>query len=544
MSDIDVNDYGGTLEYVDFGYDIPEDDFVRFVVLFIKTMLKSFNLENEIFPSAKDNKKGYALHKIASLVYYAYAKGFTNASVIADFAKNHKYYRFAANGITPDEDTINNFINKWGSFFEYMLAYTVQFSIIAGFTNFENISTDSTVLKAANNKFNVIHKDDAKTLLAYYLGHRVSPKKLKHLRYPAARFRSRGDLSNLKKINILKEILRKFKETGKNTIPINDMEAIHLKDKSGKTTVGYNVQTAVDSMSKMFICILLSDKATDHYQFPDIIEKAMDNMGEMPDTTCVDAGYNTRRVLEYIEEMGLNVLMDNNRSAKLKNGHKNENKYHKDNMDYDYEEDFFLCYNKKRLTYQGTKVKWDKKKQDYVIERNYFNKEACYNCPYAEECCSGKYRKVTMNGGILALKMDKKMQDYENILKYLTRFSTVEAPNGTLKIHFHINEILSTGMSNIQNRLNICAGAYNLIRIYNILMGKEDIGGDNILIVAKSFCESTNVIMPIWRNNKFSFKNEVLALPYICESIIEKELMNMVESNDGTIQTSLIEACD
>lgn len=116
---------------------------------------------------------------MASLVYYAYAKGFTNASVIADFAKNHKYYRFAANGITPDEDTINNFINKWGSFFEYMLAYTVQFSIIAGFTNFENISTDSTVLKAANNKFNVIHKDNAKTLLAYYLGHRLSPKRIK-----------------------------------------------------------------------------------------------------------------------------------------------------------------------------------------------------------------------------------------------------------------------------------------------------------------------------------------------------------------------------
>lgn len=425
-----------------------------------------------------------------------------------------------------------------------MLAYTVQFSIIAGFTNFENILVDCTVLKAANNKFNVIHEDDAKTLLAYYLGHRVSQKELKHLRYPAARFRSRGDLSNLKKINILKDILRKFKETGKNTILINDMEAIHLKDKSGNTTVGYNVQTAVDSMSKMFIYIMLSDKATDHYQFPDIIEKAMDNMGEMPDTTCVDAGYNTRRVLEYIEEMRLNVLMDNNRSAKLRNGHKNEDKYHKDNMDYDYEEDFFLCYNKKRLIYQGTKVKWDKKRQDYVIERNYYNKEACYNCPYAEECCSGKYRKVKVNGGILALEMDKKMQDYENILKYLSRFSTVEAPNGTLKIHFHINEILSTGMYNIQNRLNICAGAYNLIRIYNILMGKEDIDGDNILIVAKSFCESTNVIMPILRNNKFSFKDEVLALPYICESIIEKELMNMVESNDGTIQTSLIEACD
>ena len=48
----------------------------------------------------------------------------------------------------------------------------------------------------------------------------------------------------------------------------------------------------------------------------------MKKMGEMPETICADAGYNTRRVLEYIEEMGLNVLMDNNRSAKLRNGHK------------------------------------------------------------------------------------------------------------------------------------------------------------------------------------------------------------------------------
>ena len=41
--------------------------------------------------------------------------------------------------------------------------------------------------------------------------------------------------------------------------------------------VEYNVQTAVDLMSKMFVAIMEIDKATDHYQFPDIVENAMEN---------------------------------------------------------------------------------------------------------------------------------------------------------------------------------------------------------------------------------------------------------------------------
>lgn len=293
-------------------------------------------------------------------------------------------------------------------------------------------------------------------------------------------------------------------------------------------------------MSKMFICILATDKATDHYQFPDVIEKAMKNMGEMPETTNVDAGYNTRRVLEYIEELGLNVLMDNNRGAKLRNGHKNKNKFHKDNMDYNYNDDYFVCYNKEKLTYQQTKINWDEKKQDYIIKRIYSNKNACLCCPHCDECCSTKYRQVIVSGGVLALKMDLKMQDYENILKYITRFSTVEAPNGTLKIFYHINEFLSTGKINIQNRLNLCAGSYNLIRIYNQLMEMESINESNVLNFTKSLCRSTNAIMPIWRNKDLPFLDEVLYLPYICESVIEQESMIDVENTSGDVQSCLL----
>ena len=63
------------------------------------------------FIHPKPGRKPYALHKIASLVYNAYARGFTKASIIADMAKNHTYFKYDANGKTPNEDTINNFID-------------------------------------------------------------------------------------------------------------------------------------------------------------------------------------------------------------------------------------------------------------------------------------------------------------------------------------------------------------------------------------------------------------------------------------------------
>ena len=77
--------------------------------------------------------------------------------------------------------------------------------------------------------------------------------------------------------------------------------------------------------------MLFHKKADDHDQFPSIINKAIENIKEKPGNTCADAGYNTHRTLEFIEETNLNALIDNNRDAKIRNGHKNDNPFHKDN---------------------------------------------------------------------------------------------------------------------------------------------------------------------------------------------------------------------
>ncbi len=69
MSDININDYSGRFEYVKFDHNVPEGDFARFVVKFIKMVLKNFQVENETFPSSKSGRKPYSLHKMVSLVF-------------------------------------------------------------------------------------------------------------------------------------------------------------------------------------------------------------------------------------------------------------------------------------------------------------------------------------------------------------------------------------------------------------------------------------------------------------------------------------------
>ena len=110
----------------------------------------------------------------------------------------------------------------------------------AVFTNFENICADSTVIQSANNKFNVVHKEDVEILIDYYSGKLIDYEQLEGLRFPARKIINRTDKSNKEKLKYLKDIMKRFDETGANTIPVNDMESIHLYNKQGNPDVGYN----------------------------------------------------------------------------------------------------------------------------------------------------------------------------------------------------------------------------------------------------------------------------------------------------------------
>ena len=70
------------------------------------------------------------------------------------------------------------------------------------------------------------------------MGKFVSTGELKKLHRPAKIFMNRLDLSNKQKLELLDVIDKRFDETGQNTVPINDPEALHVTDKKGNKIVG------------------------------------------------------------------------------------------------------------------------------------------------------------------------------------------------------------------------------------------------------------------------------------------------------------------
>ena len=84
-----------------------------------------------------------------------------------------------------------------------------------------------------------------------------------------------GKLSVEEKISKLKRIKEKFNKTQQEKIPLNDIESRKMKSKRGNYKIAYNIQSAVDSESKLTCAITVSQSPTDHYELPKIADKTI-----------------------------------------------------------------------------------------------------------------------------------------------------------------------------------------------------------------------------------------------------------------------------
>lgn len=67
-------------------------------------------------------------------------------------------------------------------------------------------------------------------------------------------------------------------------------------------------------------------------------------------------------------------------------------------------------------------------------------------------------------------------------------------------------------------------------------MEMDGIDESNILEVVKKFCEYANGVMFIWQNTTLPLFDEVLKLPYLCESyIIDDSILQLVTESQTVL---------
>ena len=145
------------------------------------------------------------------------------------------------------------------------------------------------------------------------------------------------------KIELLYDIKTQFTFTGQDKMPVNDIEARFMKGKKGNYMVAYNIQSAVDYDTKLICAINITQNPTDHYDLSPIAERAIRNIQTTPKYISADTIYLNQISLSYLSDNKIDGLILTRKQSKEKIRKLNENPYHKDHFDYDYELDAFKC---------------------------------------------------------------------------------------------------------------------------------------------------------------------------------------------------------
>ena len=468
-------------------YNVPKDHISRFVVEFIEESIKKMDIKIE---EKKDGRHSFNICSMLKLLVYAKIEHMDSARVIADMAKYHDIFKYVCDGITPSERSIQRYRDEYGEYYEQLLEMTLKKASDENLSEFNHVAIDGTIKKGYNANHNTISKKETNILINYYNGVKIEEEILDKLHKPAKNLIENTKLSDKEKLEKLYDIKTQFTLTGQDKIPMNDIEARKMKGKKGNFYIAYNVQSAVDYDTKLICAVNVTQSPTDHYELPQIADKAIKNLGKIPEHMSADTIYLNPTSLSYFKNNNIDGLIPTRKQSKEKIGKLNKNPFHKDHFEYDGENDAFKCPAGQYLTFynQYTIESKDPEKPE-KIKRLYNNYEACKNCKFKKDCISQKqsHRTITENGNRLQIEMYFKMEKEEYQDEYSKR-PCVEGPFGTLKEYYHIEQEVVIGKTKTEQKINLNALAYNIKRLYNILNDKRNNKEDIC-----EFCENISV---------------------------------------------------
>lgn len=255
-------------------------------------------------------------------------------------------------------------------------------------------------------------------------------------------------------------------QSGQLTLTDGDSRQLH---KCGKTTVGYNVQTAVDSKHHLIAACEVTQDGNDLGQLHPMAQKAKENLGLPPDAplkALADTGYHSGAQLTACGEHNTEAFVP---APDRKTGSDGVYKeadftHHPAAQRADTRSDYYICPNGEALT-----RKKDVMRANGQAYRLYAAATAsCRNCPLKSSCTKAKVRelRVSMHKEVIAEARERMDKAPDVIGK---RASLAEHPFGTFKDWSGGRDLLGKGMKHAAAEVNTTFWSYNFKRALKII---------------------------------------------------------------------------
>jgi len=250
-----------------------------------------------------------------------------------------------------------------------------------------------------------------------------------------------------------------------------DPDSRSMAKAGGGTTVGYNVQTAVDSENHLIVAHEVTNATTDRSQLSSMAAQAKEALdGETQDETAdandteqeqltvlADAGYYKSEEILACQEKGMKVLVPKTDTS----GKQIKQQFTRSQFIYDAKNDEYRCPAGERLPFKSIAEVKDRKLRVYRTFK-------CPDCRLKAQCTPAKDRRIQRwehEHALEAAEADlKKHPDAMRLRKQI-----VEHPFGTIKHRMGATHFVMKRIPNVQAEMSLHVLAYNLKRVINIV---------------------------------------------------------------------------
>jgi len=240
-------------------------------------------------------------------------------------------------------------------------------------------------------------------------------------------------------------------------VSLTDPDSRSMAKAGGGSTVGYNVQTAVDSQHHLIVAHEVTTATTDRDQLASMAGQAKDAMKSEMLTVVADPGYYKGEAIVECKNNGIQPLVPKVDTSESKA----RGRYAKSDFRYDAQRDVYHCPAGAQLAYRFDSEEKGKTLRIYMTEQ-------CRSCSLKDKCTTGNARRI-------------KRWEQEHVLEAAAaelaknpdamrlRKQLVEHPYGTIKHWMGTTHFLMKRLPSVQAEMSLHILAYNMKRAIKVL---------------------------------------------------------------------------
>jgi transposase len=443
---------------------IEEENPVRVIDAFVDELdMKALGFEGAI--PAETGRPAYHPATLLKIYIYGYLNRVQSSRRLEREAQRNVEVVWLTGRLMPDFKTIADFRKDNGQAIRKVCASFIELCREMKLFTETVVAIDGSKFKAVNNRDRNFTEQKIKSRLAHldksvnqYLNDLDradrEPATVPEARVENLKEKIAAIKSEMKRLARIKEQL----PAAEGQISLTDPDARSMNSAGkGTGTVGYNVQTAVDTKNHMIIAHEVTNVGHDRTHLTEMSERAREAIGTKSLTALADRGYFSGEEIRRCQQAGMTPLVP----KPLTSGGRADGRFDKRDFVYNARRNEYRCPAGERAIWRFTRV------EDGLTIHRYWS-SSCPRCPIKARCTPSDYRRISRWEHEQVLEAMQRRLDRTPEASRLRR-QTVEHPFATLKAWMGATHFLTRTLPKVRTEMSLHVLAYNLKRAMNIL---------------------------------------------------------------------------